>query len=112
MRGSPLKLSMARRGPFAQAFGYISARGIRVGQTSVAKYMVRRRGPPSQGWKTFLRKYADGIGAMDLFVIRSVYGLLIMGHGRRQIRVVWSNRASDGRMVRLKLAAGSKSFVI
>ncbi|MCP1999990.1 hypothetical protein J2S34_002438 [Nitrobacter winogradskyi] len=38
----PLKLSMARRGPFAQAFGYISARGIRVGQTSVAKYMVRR----------------------------------------------------------------------
>jgi hypothetical protein len=29
--------------------------GIDVGQTSVAKYMVRRRGPPSQGWKTFLR---------------------------------------------------------
>jgi hypothetical protein len=29
--------------------------GIDVGQTSVVKYMVRRRGPPSQGWKTFLR---------------------------------------------------------
>jgi hypothetical protein len=25
--------------------------GIAIGQTSVAKYMVRRRGPPSQGWK-------------------------------------------------------------
>jgi hypothetical protein len=27
--------------------------GIEIGQTSVAKYMARRRGPPSQGWKTF-----------------------------------------------------------
>jgi transposase InsO family protein len=63
--------------------------GIEVGQTSVAKYMVRRRGPPSQGWRTFLRNHADGIAAMDLFVVptisfRLLYGLLIMGHGRRQ----------------------------
>ena len=27
--------------------------GIDVGQTSVAKYMARKRGPPSQGWKLF-----------------------------------------------------------
>jgi hypothetical protein len=40
--------------------------GIEIGQTSVAKYMARRRGPPSQGWKTFLRNHADGIVAMDL----------------------------------------------
>src|SRR5512147_1550642 len=64
--------------------------GIDVGQTSVAKYVARRRGPPSQGWKTFLRNHADGIAAMDLFVVptisfRLLYGLLIMGHGRRQI---------------------------
>jgi hypothetical protein len=64
--------------------------GIDVGQTSVAKYMARRRAPPSQGWKTFLRNHADGIAAMDLFVVptisfRLLYGLLIMGHGRRQI---------------------------
>jgi hypothetical protein len=64
--------------------------GIDVGQTSVAKYMARRRGPPSQGWKTFLHNHADGITAMDLFVVptisfRLLYGLLIMGHGRRQI---------------------------
>src|ERR1700681_1584644 len=31
--------------------------GIDVGQTSVAKYMVKRRGPPSQGWKTFLHNH-------------------------------------------------------
>src|SRR6202165_3545070 len=64
--------------------------GIEIGQTSVAKYMARRRGPPSQGWKTFLNNQADGITAMDLFVVptisfRLLYGLLIMWHGRRQI---------------------------
>src|SRR5215472_7472287 len=41
--------------------------GIDVGQTSVAKYMARRKGPPSQGWKTFPHNHADGIAAMDLF---------------------------------------------
>jgi hypothetical protein len=46
--------------------------------------------PPSQGWRTFLHNYADGIAAMDLFVVptisfRLLYGLLIMGHGRRQL---------------------------
>src|SRR6266403_2006748 len=64
--------------------------GIDVGQTTVAKYMARKRQPPSQGWKTFLLNHADGIASMDLFVVpkisfRLLYGLLIMGHGRRQI---------------------------
>ena len=27
--------------------------GLEVAQSSVAKYMVKRRGPPSQGWRTF-----------------------------------------------------------
>ena len=66
--------------------------GIDVGQTTVAKYMARRRGPPSQGWKTFLRNHADGIAAMDLFVVptmslRLLFGLLILRHHRREI--VW-----------------------
>ena len=64
--------------------------GIGIGQTSVAKYMARRRGPPSQGWRTFLRNHADGIAAIDLFVVptvsfRLLYGMLIVGLGRRQI---------------------------
>lgn len=46
--------------------------GIDVGQTSVAKYLVRGRRPPSQGWKTFLHNHADGIAAMDLFVVPTV----------------------------------------
>jgi hypothetical protein len=63
--------------------------GIDVGQTSVAKYGAEQV-PPSQGWRTFLHNHADGIAAMDLFVVptisfRPLYGLLIMGHGRRQL---------------------------
>lgn len=64
--------------------------GIDIGQTTVAKYMVRGRRPPSQGWKTFLRNHADGIASIDLFVVptisfRLLYGLLILQHGRREI---------------------------
>ena len=41
------------------------------------------------GLEAFLRNHADGIAAMDLFVVptisfRLLYGLLIMGHGRRK----------------------------
>jgi hypothetical protein len=41
--------------------------GFEVAQSSVAKYMVKRRGPPSQGWRAFLRNHAQDIVAMDLF---------------------------------------------
>ena len=43
--------------------------GLEVAQSSVAKYMVKRHGPPSQGWRTFLRNHAQDIAAMDLFVV-------------------------------------------
>ena len=64
--------------------------GIDVGQTSVAKYMARNRRPPSQGWKTFVHNHADGIAAMDMFVVptvsfRVLYGLLILQHARREL---------------------------
>src|SRR6476620_9601422 len=66
--------------------------GIDVGQTSVAKYMARRRRPPLQGWRTFLLNHADGIASIDLFVVPTIsfkllYGLLILRHDRR--RIVW-----------------------
>src|SRR6476469_4954805 len=46
--------------------------GFSVAQSTVAKYMVKRRGPPSQGWKTFLRNHASDIAAMDLFVAPTI----------------------------------------
>jgi hypothetical protein len=53
--------------------------GIDVGQTSVAKYMVKRREPPSQGWKTFLHNHAGGIAAMDMFVVPTISFRLLYG---------------------------------
>jgi len=46
--------------------------GFDVAQSSVAKYMVKRHGPPSQGWRTFLHNHAPDIAAMDLFVVPTI----------------------------------------
>jgi Integrase core domain len=46
--------------------------GIEVAQSSVAKYIIKRPGPPSQGWGTFLRNHAPDIAAMDLFVAPTI----------------------------------------
>ncbi len=66
--------------------------GFDVAQSSVAKYMVKRCGPPSQGWRTFLRNHAPDIAAMDLFVVPTIgfdllYVLVIVRLGRRDL--VW-----------------------
>ena len=68
--------------------------GFEVAQSSVAKYMVKRRGPPSQGWRTFLRNHAPDIAAMDLFVVPTIgfnllYAFVIVRLGRRDL--VWFN---------------------
>src|ERR1700686_2437057 len=68
--------------------------GLEVAQSSVAKYMVKRRGPPSQGWRTFLRNHAPDIAAMDLFVVPTIgfsllYAFVIVRLGRREL--IWIN---------------------
>src|SRR5882757_7826308 len=67
---------------------------IEVAQSSVAKYMVRRYGPPSQGWRTFLRNHGPDIAAMDLFVVPTIgfdllYAFIIVRLDRRGL--VWIN---------------------
>jgi transposase InsO family protein len=64
--------------------------GFDVAESTVSKYMARRRGPPSQSWRTFLRNHADAIAAIDLCVVPTVtfgclFALVVMGHGRRQL---------------------------
>jgi len=68
--------------------------GFEVAQSSVAKYMVKRRGPPSQEWRTFLRNHAPDIAAMDLLVILTIgfdllYAFVIVRLDRREL--VWIN---------------------
>ena len=65
--------------------------GFEVAQSSVAKYMVKRRGPPSQGWKTFLRNHAPDIAAMDLFIVPTIgFDLLYAGTSPNIFRMVAS----------------------
>src|ERR1700726_3585855 len=64
--------------------------GMEVAQSTVARYMTRRQGLPSQSWKTFLRNHAAGIASLDLFVVRTIsfkllYGLVILRHARRRL---------------------------
>ena len=64
--------------------------GFEVAQSTVSKYMVRRRKPPSQIWKTFLRNHAEAIAAIDMCVVPTLtfdhlFALLVLGHGRRQL---------------------------
>src|SRR5262245_53529757 len=68
--------------------------GFEVAQSSVAKYMVKRCGPPSQGWRTFLRNHVPEIAAMDLFVVPTIgfdllYAFIIIRLDRRDL--VWIN---------------------
>jgi len=64
--------------------------GFALAESTVSKYMVKRRGPPSQGWRTFLRNHADAIAAIDLCVVPTLtferlFAFLVVGHGRRQL---------------------------
>jgi hypothetical protein len=66
--------------------------GFSVAQSSVAKYMVKRHGSPSQAWRTFLRNHAPDIAAMDLFVVPTIgfdllYAFVIVRLDRRDL--VW-----------------------
>src|ERR1700757_5173578 len=68
--------------------------GFSVSQSTVARYMVKRRGSPSQGWRTFLRNHAPDIAAMDLSVVPTIgfkllYGFVIIRIDRRDL--VWIN---------------------
>lgn len=68
--------------------------GFDVAQLTVAKRMIRRRGPPSQGWRTFLQNHAPDIAAIDLLVVPTIdfgllYGLVIVGLARRHL--IWIN---------------------
>jgi putative transposase len=64
--------------------------GIEISQATVAKYMPRRRRPPSQTWRTFLANHVDQIAAADFFVVptvtyRLLFVLLILAHRRREV---------------------------
>ena len=88
---------MSRENPLWGApriHGELLKLGFEVGQSSVAKYMVKRHGPPRQGWRSFLRNHAPDIAAMDLFVVPTIgfnllYAFVVIRLDRRAL--VWIN---------------------
>src|SRR3954470_14243291 len=85
--------------------------GIDVGQTSVAKYMARRRVPPSQGWKTFLHNHADGIAAVDLFVVPTLSFRLLIPDPRPGC-LLWQSVRSAGSVPRHSRSSDISAFAL
>jgi transposase InsO family protein len=63
--------------------------GIKVGETSVGKYMARGRKPPSQSWRTFLANHVKTMVSVDFLTVPTIrfqvlYVFLVLAHDRRR----------------------------
>ena len=70
--------------------GELQKLGLTVSQATVAKYLGRRDGPPSQTWRTFLTNHVGQLVSVDFFVVptltcRVLFVFLVLAHERRQI---------------------------
>jgi hypothetical protein len=68
--------------------GELRKLGIEVSQATVGRYLPWRPEVPSPIWRSFLHNHADGIVAVDLFVLPTVafqtlYCLIVLRHGQR-----------------------------
>jgi transposase InsO family protein len=84
---------MSRENPLWGApriHGELLKLGINAGETSVSKYMVRSRRPPSQTWRTFLENHVQSLVSVDFFTVPTIrfqilYVFLVLAHERRRI---------------------------
>src|SRR6202011_5980555 len=88
-----LILLMSRANPTWGApriHGELLKLGMNIGETSVSKYMVRHRKPPSQTWRTFLENHVKSLVSVDFFTVPTLrfqvlYVFLVLAHDRRRI---------------------------
>src|SRR4051794_14756568 len=64
--------------------------GINIGETSVSKYLIQNRKPPSQTWRTFLENHLTSLVSVDFFSapqrrFQVLYVFLVLAHERRRI---------------------------
>jgi len=64
--------------------------GLTVSQATVSKYMIRRRKPPSQTWRTFLTNHVRDLVAIDFFTVPTatfwiLFVLVVLSHERRRL---------------------------
>jgi putative transposase len=70
--------------------GELRKLGINVAKSTVEKYRVRPRKPPSPTWKAFLNNHVKDLVALDFFVVptfsyKVLFVLVILAHERRRI---------------------------
>jgi putative transposase len=70
--------------------GELRKLGLEVAKSTVEKYRVRRRKPPSPTWKTFLNNHVQDLVSLDFFAVPTVtykvlFVLVILAHERRRI---------------------------
>ena len=61
-----------------------------VSETTVDKYMIRNRKPPSQTWRTFLKNHMPDTVGVDFFTMptatfRVLYTFIVLCHHRRRV---------------------------
>ena len=64
--------------------------GYGVSESTVAKYMVKLKGRPTQNWKTFLENHLSEIAAIDFLAVptitfRTLYVFVVLSLDRRQV---------------------------
>ena len=108
---------MSRENPLWGAphiHGELLKLGINIGETSVAKYMVRGRKPPSQTWRTFLNNHVKTLVSVDFFTVPTIrfqvlYVFLVLAHERASRGPLQRHGPSD-RGVDCAATAGGISF--
>jgi len=64
--------------------------GIYVAESTIRKYRVCRKKPPSQTWKTFIDNHIKDIAAIDFFTVHTInfrvlYCFIVLRHDRRKV---------------------------
>jgi putative transposase len=85
----PYEPRESRLGSTAHA-GEVLKLGIDIGETSVSKYLIRSRKPPSQTWRAFLQNHLQSLVSVDFFTVPAIrfqvlYVFLVLAHERRRI---------------------------
>ena len=85
------KMSQANPGwGSPRILGELNKVGIDVAKSTVEKYMVRTRRPPSPTWKAFLKNHVKDLVSIDFFVVPTVrfkvlFVLVMLAHHRRRV---------------------------
>ena len=70
--------------------GELAKIGITVAKSTVEKYMIRTRKPPSATWRAFLKNHMKELVSVDFFVVptvtfRVLFVFVVLSHQRRHV---------------------------